>query len=1857
MLPTSDWPSSSSSDEDHQLLSTSNSNSFMAEVSKITGESFPFPPFMTSPEGRRYSLVGGVRAEITNDSDDESEESKEDEKQIYGETEEGDGEMPQDRDKSKDIEIDEVGGEIKSADACDGLHELDFTADNSVGIVDGVDVATENAQDEYLVEVMGTQMSDTLENIKAEDMPTKDIHVVNDLPDGFSDGTVGMEPRLHAARNSAAIKIQSHVRGMLDRAAIGPSIIEIYSKVLAIQAVARGYLARKQQKVTNKKRISNSVNAGEHDEYASYGTKCVECGVQNAKKYCTTCKDAFCNQCWDIIHAQGKRKTHGHIAVRQRSLLKVEKEDVEAPTDTVDMILGPHSDTKEKSTLVFRSFSDSTIYGGSQMPSSFPSSSSSSTSPVPLSYSGIRRPNLSTPSLEIWKPKSAVDFANLAIKKDFERKVGRRVANVEPEFSPITPFVSEDVVNLSAKLSSFANGSIYRDYWSRMGKRRKRQTPKRAEKAAPSSLKSSGDEMASQSLTTDSSVNLMPKTEEMCIEVKVDNTPLPDFPGNPHVNEPESPDVLTSFRVPSYSGGGVKVNGERYDKFVPRQLISTSISYDQIPSASDSEDGSVLESEENPHIVKSKRSVQKTRAKVSNGDLKTSHFVSPRNLEQSAFSEQASIYEATNIDEENVNERDASDSSGLNDKNFFLSPSGTGTRHLNADDVHRTPEVSTKTKEDEEAHLLAEESKVAELQENLDRMRKNLTRTVAARDFIAAGIIQREILEKTYDLAVHSNVVNKSPLKIMKKLRSQMVGYGMKMKESDVVKLGDDRGGMEDSIDMRIPDSDDEILVDEPAGATEENNLYGDLSMVNDPNAAKCVVDKAFDEDSYNLSDGDEYTLVFDEMPWYIVWYHYLYDIYAQQKDLYIVTKGMVYGSKHVAQTFILFLVYVYVFAVIGMDLFRENDPWSFQNVEVSMMTMFSFTTLDDWGDVFYVAYYGCHQYSGSRLLNNPSNSYLFELAKQRKFGLYGGLKICSSPYAQPWLAIFFFIAFIFIVSYYSMFSFAVIMYKSLGDASEELKREENYKTITDFTEKKCDNLRMQMKNLSYDRRTANALLTLRLVSHGASLVNMKYSEDPFLRGICNKASLHFPGVDINETPYAFSYYYLKVSNVLYRLSSSLAFELSFVTIILLSSLMIGLQVDHQIMSNESNNHLENFIQAMFTIEVVCVMFSEPSPYHYFQHPWNVFDITIVIGAYVQMGEFPDAQVNYFQLFRILKIFKILGYVKPLRVLLDCVYNCIEGMFIITVLLLVAIGVMSNIGMGLFSNNDPFHFNDPDRSFLALFQVMTRDGWVRLMQYNAFGCEVLDYPDVEACGSQDEDYGHNGFFALSSLYFLTCLIVFNFIFFNSYIGLIIHKLNNNLERQLLVMKIQERVDNIQRNSHMLPQEIERLQTAFDFLTYRQELFLGPVSLSFALEQGGYQLSSSQFDSIWRSHTRLHQDRMDFSEFLEMYLNLREFTGEDRTTVREQMEILPTSSGVGNIVKKKEGTESPRQDLDTSVLAGIHVPPSAVEWWQQRLIGDNSTAVSDSAINVDDESIDGRIDYNEDEDIANNTHRRKKVVPYVVIASDGINPKCIPYRKTPSLSVYGKGSFLSVRLTKIMLDDVGVEQLWLLTNYGWIPDRVVGRKDKKTLKMLVYNEQPINISVLSYELISLDDDHINIDENVSIDPDGQESEMKAKQRRSTLRNGTANDARFCIEIEIPMREMAPYKDDIKTGVNKRQRLILGEKYDEISVVRIYRTFRKMLSLDNELDIHESYLGVKFPDSLQNIESASILIDLWLKAIVKTQEIAETPSLNFFLQPNEEDVNLLEIELAKEGGIDSTWKDVIDSLDVDRHHFVG
>jgi voltage-gated sodium channel len=59
----------------------------------------------------------------------------------------------------------------------------------------------------------------------------------------------------------------------------------------------------------------------------------------------------------------------------------------------------------------------------------------------------------------------------------------------------------------------------------------------------------------------------------------------------------------------------------------------------------------------------------------------------------------------------------------------------------------------------------------------------------------------------------------------------------------------------------------------------------------------------------------------------------------------------------------ILLAVLFYIYAVLGVFLFRDNDPVHFGDLQTSLLSLFRVVTLEDWTDIMYTQMYGSDRY------------------------------------------------------------------------------------------------------------------------------------------------------------------------------------------------------------------------------------------------------------------------------------------------------------------------------------------------------------------------------------------------------------------------------------------------------------------------------------------------------------------------------------------------------------------------------------------------------------------------------------------------------------------------------------------------------------------------------------------------------------------------------------------------------------------------------------------------------------------------------------------------------------------------------
>ncbi|HVJ21647.1 MAG TPA: ion transporter [Polyangiaceae bacterium] len=111
----------------------------------------------------------------------------------------------------------------------------------------------------------------------------------------------------------------------------------------------------------------------------------------------------------------------------------------------------------------------------------------------------------------------------------------------------------------------------------------------------------------------------------------------------------------------------------------------------------------------------------------------------------------------------------------------------------------------------------------------------------------------------------------------------------------------------------------------------------------------------------------------------------------------------------------LLLLLIFYVYAVAGVFLFGQNDPFRFGSLQIALVTLFQVATAEDWSTTLYTQMYGCTQ-----------------------AGYEGREALCTAPSASPVLAPFYFISFILIGTMVILNLFIGVIMNGMEEAQEE---------------------------------------------------------------------------------------------------------------------------------------------------------------------------------------------------------------------------------------------------------------------------------------------------------------------------------------------------------------------------------------------------------------------------------------------------------------------------------------------------------------------------------------------------------------------------------------------------------------------------------------------------------------------------------------------------------------------------------------------------------------------------------------------------------------------------------------------------
>jgi len=216
------------------------------------------------------------------------------------------------------------------------------------------------------------------------------------------------------------------------------------------------------------------------------------------------------------------------------------------------------------------------------------------------------------------------------------------------------------------------------------------------------------------------------------------------------------------------------------------------------------------------------------------------------------------------------------------------------------------------------------------------------------------------------------------------------------------------------------------------------------------------------------------------------------------------------------------------------------------------------------------------------------------------------------------------------------------------------------------------------------------------------------------------------------------------------RYFESSGFQKTIVTIIVINSILIGLETSETVMSNFGwfIDSFDLVILVLFTVEIVAKIYAYQISF--FKDPWNLFDLSIVlISIMPAAGSF-----SVFRALRIVRTLRLLKNIRKLRVIIESLLESIPSIGWIGVLLFIIYYTFAVIGTNLFGAAYPNYFGDLGKTFFTLFQIMTLESW----------SSAIARPVMEGA-------------PFASIYFVTFILIATYTTLNVFIAIVVNTMN------------------------------------------------------------------------------------------------------------------------------------------------------------------------------------------------------------------------------------------------------------------------------------------------------------------------------------------------------------------------------------------------------------------------------------------------------------------------------------------------
>lgn len=586
-----------------------------------------------------------------------------------------------------------------------------------------------------------------------------------------------------------------------------------------------------------------------------------------------------------------------------------------------------------------------------------------------------------------------------------------------------------------------------------------------------------------------------------------------------------------------------------------------------------------------------------------------------------------------------------------------------------------------------------------------------------------------------------------------------------------------------------------------------------------------------------------------------------------QVPQLQMIVMGLIGGIKSIGYIVLLLFLVHYFYAVIGVMLFRKNDPWHFRSLPFAMLTLFRCSTLEDWTDVMYINYFGCEEYSGGIYTieedgpNRPNADFWY----------------CDEP--EPvFAAIIFFGSFV-VISALVMLSLFVgavtmsmqesmlLMKKEAAEQERERKLQRSQQRQSGRRAQVTQQVHSKHKLGKVERQRFRLQHILARAIDGTRSDGEEMLQAPELpeRGARRK--------------------YVQLANHCGLLVQRREFDAMITGTIVFAGLLVCLSTFESVSKDygASLEVLDSMVLCIFIFEIIFKVIAEEfEPLNFFSSAWNRFDCVVVLGSLAGplIGNDAESAITTLRLLRLLRVLRLVKSLPRLSVIVTALITGFKSISFIALILMMFYYMFAIVGMICFGDTDPWHFGSLHRALLSLFRASTLEDWTDIMYINMYGCDLYGYQDSLVSGVGTDCPHHelesSTFDAWSMfmvvLYFAMFILVGALVLLTLFIGVVTTAMEEATENANTAMEVDARAAELAVKQGWHERTMDLYRRVFAMLDIDNSHSIQEDELIIGLTSIGKE-TAIDFRRLWDSVDIDNSGEIDFAEFLQFMANL------------------------------------------------------------------------------------------------------------------------------------------------------------------------------------------------------------------------------------------------------------------------------------------------------------------------------------------------------------------------------------------------